>query len=375
MKQISGSKKLFSMVLCLLLIVSLMAGCGTKEEVNEETTVAETSTATEEEAKEEVKEEVKEDVEPTEPVKMVWYASAPHPYFEEVVKGVEKFESEFGIEVLKQIGPDWTQASQNENMEALAAQGYKYYSVYPSDASGANGLYEELTDRGNVIINFGSSTLLPTTASFTVSTDVKGAAMAATEALIQMMGGKGKIVNVLEVLEDANTVLRKEGVEEVVAKYPDVEIVQEISGMKSVDEAIVKIENAISANINDIDGIIATGFTTSVGIAQTLEGFYQKNPDKKIFSIGIDTDPYVMLAIENGFMDATVAQNPVGHGYLSCLLLKYMSEGYKVKEGIYYVDSGSAIVTKDNLTTYQADIDKRTEEIKATLLEDYLTKN
>ncbi len=114
--------------------------------------------------------------------------------------------------------------------------------------------------------------MLPTTASLTVSTDVKGAAMEATEALIQMMGGEGKIVNVLEVLEDANTVLRKEGVEEVVAKYPDVEIVQEISGMKSVEEAIEKIENAISANIDEINGIIATGFTTTVGIAQTLEG-------------------------------------------------------------------------------------------------------
>lgn len=254
----------------------------------------------------------------------------------------------------------------------LAAQGYEYFSVYPSDASGANGLYEELTDRGNVIINFGSSTMLPTTASLTVSTDVKGAAMEATEALIQMMGGEGKIVNVLEVLEDANTVLRKEGVEEVVAKYPDVEIVQEISGMKSVEEAIEKIENAISANIDEINGIIATGFTTTVGIAQTLEGFYESNPDKKIYAIGIDTDPTVIKAIEEGIMDATVAQNPFGHGYLSCLLLKYINEGYVPKEGVYYVDSGTAIVTKDNINTFMDDIRSKTEEIEEMLLIEYL---
>lgn len=199
--------------------------------------------------------------------------------------------------------------------------------------------------------------------------------MEATEALIEMMGGKGKIVNVLEVLEDANTVLRKEGVEEVVAKYPDVEIVQEISGMKSVEEAIEKIENAISANIDDIDGIIATGFTTTVGIAQTLESFYDSNPDKKIYAIGIDTDPTVIKAIEEGIMDATVAQNPYGHGYLSCLLLKYMSEGYTPKDGIYYVDSGTAIVTKDNINSFQEDIKAKTEEIKSMLLTEYLEKN
>lgn len=362
-------KKVITILMIVSLMVAMFAGCAPKQEVPDDKTEVK---ATEEPTKDDTEKDSEE--KDTDPVKMVWYASAPHPYFEEVIKGVEAFEADFSVEVLKQVGPDWTQASQNENMEALAAQGYKYFSVYPSDASGANGLYEELTERGNAIINFGSSTLLPTTASFAVATDAKAAAMEATEALIKMMGGKGKIVNVLEVLEDANTVLRKQGVEEVVAKYPEVEIVQEISGMKSVEEAIEKIENAISANIDDIDGIIATGFTTTVGIAQTLEGFYDSNPDRKIYAIGIDTDPTVLKAIEEGVMDATIAQNPYGHGYLTCLLLKHMSEGYVPREGVYFVDSGTALVTADNINTFGDDIKKKTEEIKGLLLTDYLEK-
>ena len=69
----------------------------------------------------------------------------PHPYFEHVKKGVEAFEKDIGITVEKQIGPDWKQDSQNQRMEALAAKGFNAFSVYPADASGANGLYEELT--------------------------------------------------------------------------------------------------------------------------------------------------------------------------------------------------------------------------------------
>ena len=38
--------------------------------------------------------------------KPVWYAPAPHPYFEDVRKGIEAFEKETGITVEKQIGPD-----------------------------------------------------------------------------------------------------------------------------------------------------------------------------------------------------------------------------------------------------------------------------
>ena len=138
----------------------------------------------------------------TKDFKVVWYAPAPHPYFEDVRKGIEAFEKDFGVTVEKQIGPDWKQDSQNQNMEALAAKGFTSFTVYPADAAGANGLYEELTKKGIKIVNFGSSTAQPTTASFAVATDVKAAAMAATEKIIAAMGDKGNIINVLEVLED-----------------------------------------------------------------------------------------------------------------------------------------------------------------------------
>ena len=119
--------------------------------------------------------------------RLVWYASAVHPYFDAVQKGVQAFEADTGIEVHQQIGPDWTQDSQTQNLEALAASGYTGFSVYPSDPSGANGVYEELVERGIDVVNFGTSTLQPTPASFAVATDVKYAAMVATEELIELM--------------------------------------------------------------------------------------------------------------------------------------------------------------------------------------------
>jgi ribose transport system substrate-binding protein len=306
--------------------------------------------------------------------KPVWYAPAPHPYFEDVKKGIEAFELETGISVEKQMGPDWKQDSQNQRMEALAAQGFNAFAVYPADASGANGLFEELTPRGINIINFGTSTAQPTTASFAVATDVKVAAMAATEELIKAMGGKGNIINVLEVLEDPNTALRKEGIEEVVAQYPDVKIIQEVAGMTSVDEATVKVADVLSANIDEVDGLIATGYTPSVAIAQALTEYKSQGGERMIHAVGIDTDPIVMTAIKDGVMDGTIVQNPYGHGYLSLLLLQYLSEGYMPKADSYFVNAGFAYANKDNLDTYSEDILKVTEQIKGELLETYLEK-
>lgn len=177
------------------------------------------------------------------------------------------------------------------------------------------------------------------------------------------------------MLEDPNTALRKEGVEECVAAYPDVEIIQEIAGIKNQEGAVSKIESAMSAHGNEITGIVCTGMVTSVGMTQVLNDYYAKNPDAPhIYAIGIDTDSGVMQGIQDGVVDATIAQNNLGHGYISCMLLKYLGEGYSVKDGVYFVNSGNVIVTKDNIDSYQSDLDKTTEEILGSLTTDYLTK-
>lgn len=375
-------KKVLAMLVCAAMVGSFV-GCGApaaSEKTTEANAAAETSAAGETQAAGETK-EAGETAEAAKTdgdskSKIAWYAPAPHPYFDEVKKGVEKFIKDEGTDVIIQIGPDWTQASENEKVEALAAQGITALSIYPCDASGANGLYEELTSKMGVnIINFGTDTAKPTTASFAVATDVKQAAFDAAEAVIKMMGEKGNILNVLEVLEDPNTTLRKQGVEEAVAKYPDVKIIQEIAGIKTQEDAVSKIESALSANVGKIDGIVCTGLVTSVGMTQTLGDYYQKQgDDKHIFTVAIDTDSGVMKGIEDGIVDATIAQNPLGHGYISCKILKYMDEGYKVKEGQYFINAGNVLVTKDNLTTFEQDLEKVTDEILGKLTTDYLVK-
>lgn len=306
------------------------------------------------------------------PAKLAWYIPAPHPYFDAVKVGVEAFEKESGIAVKKQVGPDWNMDSENTGMLALAADGYLYFSAYPADASAANGLYDEIVKRGGRVVNFGASTFEPTPASFAVMTDVKDAAMKAAEFVIGKMGKKGTLVNVLEVLEDPNTKLRKEGILEVAKKYPGVKIT-EVAGIKSEQEAVEKIEGAIAGGGGYVEGIITTGFVSTVALSKILTD-YQAKAGKHISAVGIDDDPIILEAISKGFLDATIAQNPYGHGYLSMLAIKYMSEGYKPMAGAYKVNAGIAVVTKANVGTYKADLAKVTAGIKADLLKKYLQK-
>jgi ribose transport system substrate-binding protein len=306
------------------------------------------------------------------PPKFAWYVPAPHPYFDKVRVGVEAFEKEFRIPVKYQVGPDWNMDSENTGVLALAAEGYNYFEIYPADASAANGLYEELVKRGAKVVSEGASTFLPTPASFCVRTDIKDSAIRAAEFVIDKMGKRGRLVNVLELLEDPNTKLRKDGILEVAAKYPGVRVV-EVAGIRSEQEAIEKIEGAVAAGGGYVDGIICTGYVPTVAMSKFLTDYETKNK-KHIAAVGIDDDAVTLKAVQDGFLDGFVAQNPYGHGYLSMLALKYLSEGWKPRPGAYDINAGIVIVTKANINKYADDLTKVTNQIKADLTTKYLTR-
>jgi ribose transport system substrate-binding protein len=252
----------------------------------------------------------------------------------------------------------------------MATRGYKAFSIYPGDAAGANGLFSELKRRGQLVVAYGAEPALPTPAAFTVATDIKGAAEVACEELIRMMGGNGNILNVLETVTDINTKKRDEGIREVVARHPGVHIIQTIADMQQVSEATTKIQSALAARGDKIDGIITTGYNPTIAAAAILTEWNKSPSHKRIHFIGIDTGPTVIQAIEDGYIDATIAQNPFGHGYISCMILKMMMDGWTPKKDYQFINAGIVIVNKKNVNTYRSEVRK----ITASILNDLKTK-
>jgi len=309
----------------------------------------------------------KTDVEP-----IVWYGMMPHPYKTEVRGGAERMEQETGVAVLKVVGQQWTQDNENVNVEALSTRGHKAFSIYPGDPAGANALFAQLKNRGQLVVAYGAEPGLPTPAVFTVATDIKAAAMTAAERLIDLMGGKGRILNVLELVTDINTKKRDDGIRDVVARHPGVEIIQTISDMTQVSEATVKIQSALAARMDEIDGIITTGYNPTIAAASVLTEWHKDPQHKRIRFIGIDTGSTVLQAIRDGSIDATIAQNPPGHGYISCLLLKLLLDGWSPVQDYQFIDAGIVIVTRDNVDTFAAEVRKITDGIAADLKTKYL---
>jgi ribose transport system substrate-binding protein len=304
---------------------------------------------------------------------IVWYGMMPHPYKSEVRSGVERFEAETGVKVMKVVGQAWTQENENINVEALSSRGHKAFSIYPGDPAAANALFGQLKKRGQLVVAYGAQPDLPTPVPFTVATDIKDAAMVAAEKLIQLMSGKGRILNVLESVTDINTKIRDEGIKQVVANHPQVQIVQTISDMIQVSEVTTKIQSALAARADEIDGIITTGYNPTIAAAAVLTEWHKNPAHKRIRFVGIDTGPTVLQAIREGVIDATIAQNPPGHGYISCMLLKLMLDGWTPRAEYQFINAGIVVVTKANVDTYAAQVAAITDRLAADLKAKYLS--
>ena len=303
---------------------------------------------------------------------IAWYGPMAHPYIAEVQQGVAAVEEETATRIRKVVGQEWTQDNENINVEALSTRGHRAFSIYPGDPAGANGLFALLRRRGQLVVAYGAEPALPTPAAFTVATDIKGAAMAAAEKLIAMLERRGNILNVLETVTDINTKKRDDGIREVVARYPDVRIIQTIADMSQLSEATTKIQSALAARGTEIDGIITTGYNPTLAAASILTEWHRDPGHKRIRFIGIDTGSIVIRAIRDGAIDATVAQNPFGHGYISCSLLRLMLDGWTPVQDYQFIDAGIVMVTRENVDSYAAEVRRITDGIIADLTVKYL---
>ncbi|MDR1797283.1 MAG: substrate-binding domain-containing protein [Clostridiales Family XIII bacterium] len=308
--------------------------------------------------------------------KFMWYQAGAHPFFDEMYKGVVAFGEEYGVTVERGVGTDWTQGEEDQLVRAYAADGYNAMAIFPADPGGANSLYDELVGQGVAVVNFGATTTEPTTASFYCGTDIPNCVDQAANALVDVMEANGvengNVILAVGSLGDLNAQKCKEAAEKVFAER-GVTVLQVVSDMSQPDDAQQKMEQAIAANLANLDGILSTDTNPTDGSVPVLRELYEKNPDQKhIYFIGRDTDEICLEAIKDGTFDGTSSQNAFHMGYSPLVLLNYLKAGWTPKEGSYYQYGAHMIVDKDNVDTFNQELIDLTMDWIATIETDVL---
>jgi ribose transport system substrate-binding protein len=96
--------------------------------------------------------------------------------------------------------------------------------------------------------------------------------------------------------------------------------------------------------------------------------------DKRIKMVGIDDDPIVLQAIEEGFLVGTMAQNPYGQAYVAAFALDRLRHGCAMSEGApYLIDSGTFLIDAESVATYADELKAITDEIQSGFEAAYLS--
>ncbi|MDX7952337.1 sugar ABC transporter substrate-binding protein [Lichenihabitans sp. Uapishka_5] len=186
---------------------------------------------------------------------------------------------------------------------------------------------------------------LPAGVSF-VGSNEKVSGVLEAEELVKCMKVKGNLVIMQGQLSNNAALDRTADVEEVVAKNPDIKIVQKQTAEWDRNKAIDLMNNWITGG-DKINGVAANNDEMAIGAILALK---QAGVDPKTMCIGgIDATADGLAEVANGNMYVTVFQNSKGQGKGAVDTALALIKGEKVPS---FVDVPFEKVTKDNYKNY-----------------------
>jgi ribose transport system substrate-binding protein len=305
-------------------------------------------------------------------VKIAYVPGGPHPYFQPWKSAMNKADQDFGLGgVTFNETSGWDQTKQNSVLQSLAAQGYNAFGIFGVSPDNINSTFQELEGKGLEVASLGSCPAgTSDDAAFCLATDVERAAYQAAKTAIQAMGGSGNLVHLTGNKTDSNTQRRIAGVKKAVAETGGkVKLIQTITDIDTdLQTAQKAVADLLAAKGKQIDAIVNTAYNPAVASAAAVH-----KSGLPIKVIAIDDDPTILDGIKGGSVTATIVQNPFGQAYIGGYALMKLAGGCAMKTPGVAINSGSFVVTKSNVATYDNQRQAETARLKTEFDNKYLS--
>ncbi|MDN3522698.1 sugar ABC transporter substrate-binding protein [Halomonas ramblicola] len=261
----------------------------------------------------------------------------------------EADENGHDIQFLDAQGDIGRQLSQTQS---LAAQGVDAIIINPVDTAATGSMTDVAVENDIPLVYVNrqpEGSDLDNDHVVFVGSDQKLSGTLQMKALAEMLGGEGNVAIMLGELSSGATHQRTEGVKEVAAEYPDIQIVAEQPADYLRTEAMDLMNNWIVGG-QEIDAIAANNDEMALGtlIAMKQSGI---SPDDILVG-GIDATRDALDSMQRGELAVSVFQDPVGQGGGAVESAIGLINGEEV-ENIKMVPF--QLVTPDNLEDFLAD--------------------
>lgn len=327
--------KMFTIMVSLLLVVAMLAGCGG-------TKTADAPAADSPKADAPKSDAPKADAPAEKMYIPVISKGFQHQFWQAVKMGAEQAAEQYGVEITFEGPESESQVDkQIEMLEAALAKKPSAICFAALDSKAAVPLLEKAKAANIPVVGFdsGVDSDIPVA---TASTDNLKAAGAAADKMAELIGGEGEVAVVVHDQTSATGVGRRDGfVNRIKEKYPNIKIVDIQYGggdqLKSTD-----LTKAIIQAHPNLKGIFGANEGSAIGV---LNGVAEMKKDN-IVVIGYDAGKQQKDAVRSGKMAAAITQDPVGIGFKAVEAAVKAAKGEKVEKNI---DTGFKLYDKTNV--------------------------
>jgi inositol transport system substrate-binding protein len=200
---------------------------------------------------------------------------------------------------------------QLSQVESFISQKVDAIVVNPVDTAATKKITEAAVKAGIplVYVNRRPDDLnLPKGVVTVASNDLEAGQMQ-MQYLADKMGGKGEIVILLGDLANNATTNRTKGVKEVLAKYPNIKIEQEQTGIWLRDKGMTLVNDWLTQG-RKFDAVVSNNDEMAIGAAMALQQAGVKKGS--ILIAGVDGTPDGLNAVKKGSLVVSVFQDAKG---------------------------------------------------------------
>ena len=283
--------------------------------------------------------------------KKVVFAFVPklldNPVFNVAWQGAQAAAAKLGqgtIEVQRFAPVKSDAVEQAQIIESLIEKKVDGIAVSVNDADALREAIDKAVDAGIPVVTFDSDAPKSKRFAYYGTANAPSGRLMG-ETLVQKMGTKGKVAILMGTHGAPNLEERKEGILEVLAKYPDIQVVATEYCDDDVNKAVSGMEAVMQAH-PDLTGWVLPG---AWGLFTPPPGPFGAKKPGDVTVIAIDALPEELDYVRQGYVQVLFGQKLWGWGYESVRLLKEYREGKKAS-GI--IGSGTDLVTKENVEEY-----------------------
>ncbi len=281
------------------------------------------------------------------------------PYWQTVNAGFTKAAAEYKVNAILEGPDDYNADAELQAFRKAVASKPSGILISVADAVSFREDIVNAVEAGIPVITVDSDA--PTSARlFFIGTNNLAAGHLGGQRLVQKLNGKGNVV-FFSIPGQPNLDERLRGYKDILADHPQMKIINVVNVKGDSNLAFDQTKQFLGKTGGDkVDAFVALESSSAPAIADVLK---REHATDRLL-IGMDVSPETLSLIQDGSIDSTVSQKPFSMGFVGLTLLdeirrhkpEKFQNNYDVDSFSRYpvfVDTGTALVTKDNVGVYQ----------------------